>query len=516
MGQCLERMKHEDCGGGGLQVFAKEDGTVDGYCFSCSTYVRHPYGEEKKAEDIPKPEKKSEEEVQKELAEISTYQTLKLPSRKLRQTSLEKYGVKVAVSTQDGQTPVAAYYPYTKDGKVTGYKAKTLVGPKQVWSIGSLAGVDPFGWEQAIRMGARRVIIVEGEEDAVALSQIIDKHTPSKYQDYKSAVISLQHGVSTVKNTFPKFIPKLKRHFQEFMLCFDDDIPGKQATEDAHRALPEATTAMLPFKDANQCIMEGATKAAFDAVQFKSSNVKNTRLVSADELFEEAAEPAQFGELTWPWHTLNDITRGIRYGETYYIGAGAKMGKSEVVDTLIAHFITEHGIKVFAIKPEQANKLTIKKVASKIVGKIFHDPKIEFDKESYDKATGIMAGKLTLLNLYQHVGWATLKDDIRAAALDGNKVVIIDPITNLTNGVDPSTANTMLQEIAQELSSMALDLNIAIFIFCHLKSPEGNLSMEARERKYAKNQFIGLGGCPHEFGGDVISAQFAGSRAMMR
>jgi twinkle protein len=66
------------------------------------------------------------------------------------------------------------------------------------------------------------------------------------------------------------------------------------------------------------------------------------------------------------------------------------------------------------------------------------------------------------------------------------------------------------------LASMALDYNIVIFIFCHLKAPEGNIAKDKREKLYRDGKYIGLGNCPHELGGDVVSAQFAGSRAMMR
>jgi twinkle protein len=62
--------------------------------------------------------------------------------------------------------------------------------------------------------------------------------------------------------------------------------------------------------------------------------------------------------------------------------------------------------------------------------------------------------------------------------------------------MDAASANTRLQEIAQELAAMSLDLNIVIFIFCHLRNPES--------------------GPPHERGGEVLSSQFAGSRAMAR
>ena len=151
---------------------------------------------------------------------------------------------------------------------------------------------------------------------------------------------------------------------------------------------------------------------------------------------------------------------------------------------------------MFLVKPEEANKKTYKLVAGKLVGKIFHDPNRPFDEDAYDRAGEILKGHLYMLNLYQHLGWETLKADIRSAALEGCKAIIIDPITNLINGMEASVANTKLQEIAQELSVMALDLGVVIFIFCHLRNPES--------------------GPPHERGGEVLSSQFAGSRAMAR
>src|SRR5690606_4110924 len=115
----------------------------------------------------------------------------------------------------------ASYFPYTREGKIVGYKAKTLSKPKQTWVVGSMSEVDLFGWEQAIKSGAKRLIIVEGEEDAVALKQIIDKHTKKDYEDYKPAVVSLQFGVSSAKTNLGKVAAKIRRHFSEYVLCFD-------------------------------------------------------------------------------------------------------------------------------------------------------------------------------------------------------------------------------------------------------------------------------------------------------
>lgn len=521
MGQCLEKIKYNLNGEEvTVQVFARdEDDTVDGYCFSKGVYIRHPYGEPKDTNSLPRPEQKSEAQIQAEIAEVAGYQTLALNHKKLGVEGLAEYGVKVAVSEVDGVTPELVYYPYTRNGKIVGYKVKLIPKDgekKKMWSIGDLKNVDLFGWNIAVGSGAKKLIITEGEDDAIALSRIIYRYTKPEYRDSRPIVVSIPHGSGNAARDLAKVKDKIREHFKEVVLCFDMDEAGRKAVEDCVMVLPDAVSANLPSKDANQCLIDGFSKAAFNAVIFNAEKPKNTRLVFGENLHEKARQPAKYGELTWPWDHINKKTRGIRYGETIYIGAGVKMGKSEVVNALAAHFIKEHGVKVFMAKPEESNAKTYKLVAGKIVGKVFHDPDKEFDADAYDKAGEVLKDKLAMVNLYQHLGWETLKTDIISAVNWGAKAIFIDPITNLTNGIDSGEANTKLQEIAQDLAAMALDYNIVIFIFCHLKAPEGNIAKERREKFYREGKYIGLGNCPHELGGDVVSAQFAGSRAMMR
>jgi twinkle protein len=259
--------------------------------------------------------------------------------------------------------------------------------------------------------------------------------------------------------------------------------------------LPKATAVTLPAKDPNECVIQGMELALCNAVLFKKDKPKNTRLIWAHDLLDEAAREVPMG-LSWPWPTLTEYTRGMRLGETMYIGSGVKMGKTTIVATLIAHLITEHNMQVFCAQPEEATPYTTRLVMGKLAKRIFHDPKIKFDHEAYDRARPLIQDKLILLDLYQSLDWTTLRSDIHAAVREGCQAVFIDPVTNLTNLVDSGEANTILQEFAQELAFMAKDLNIMVFIFCHLKAP--------------------LQGSPHERGGAVHSSQFAGSRAMMR
>lgn len=486
-GRCVEKI-------GSIQVFQKQDGTYDAYDFATGEFIPDPY-KDKPVGYKPVAFVKTPEEIQAELDEVAGYQTVALPERKLKKESLEHFGIKIGVSEQDGVTPMIHYYPYYKDGKLIGYKVRVIEN-KKMWSIGSIKGCDLFGWEQAVAAGGKKLFITEGELDAVALYQIFKDHNRgTAYADFNPSIVSVPNGSSAAAKDIIRLLPEIRKVFKEIIVVFDMDDPGKKAAEEVVKAIPDAMVATLPSKDANQCLMDGRSKACYNAVQFNAQKPKNTRLVNASDLHEEAKEPPKYG-VSWPWKGVTEATRGLRKGETIYIGAGQKQGKSEVVNTLAAHCIREHGWKVLLCKPEEANKKTYKLVLGKLAGKFFHDPTKPFDADAYDEAGAIVKDKLMLLNLYQHVGWDTLKGDIRAAAAEGCEAVFIDPITNLTNGMSAADANTKLQEIAQELAAMALDLSIVIFIFCHLRNPDA--------------------GPPHERGGEVLSSQFAGSRAMAR
>jgi twinkle protein len=494
--KCVEKLPHktDKCNSrDGLQVF-EENGKYTAWCFSCGTYVADPYQNQPKGYK-PVVVVKTQEEIENEIQEIRAYQTLALPDRKIRKDSLEYFGVKIGVSENDGETPTTHYYPYTRDGNIKGYKVR-LIAPKRFWAIGSTKDVDLFGWEQAKLTGNKKLFITEGELDAISFYQICkDKNKGTPYAELNPAVVSLISGAGSAAKDLLKFLPEINKHFKEIILVFDSDEPGQKAVQEVLKVIPDALVANLPLKDVNDCLIAGRGNAVYNATQFNASKPKNTRFISGDTLHEGAKKPPVYG-FSWPWKHITNATRGIRLGETIYIGAGQKQGKSEVVNTLAAHFILEHKWKVFLVKPEEANNKTYKLVAGKVAGKIFHDPNKPFDEEAYDSAGEKLRGHLFMLNLYQHLGWETLKADIREAASEGCKAIIIDPITNLTNGINAADANTKLQEIAQELAAMALDLNIVIFIFCHLRNPDSGL--------------------PHELGGAVLSSQFAGSRAMAR
>lgn len=492
----VEKLPHVCGSSNALQVWVDESGKFDGFCFACKTHVAHPY-EGHDPTYKPVIHRKSEEEIQADLDFALSLPVRDLPTRKLKAIYLDYFDVRVGVSQTDGETPETVYFPYANEhSELIGFKVR-LLDPKRMWAIGTTRDAAPFGWEQAKRAHGKKIFITEGEFDAIALFQILkEKNKNTAYAENNPPVISIPAGASSVNKCLGKYRSEIEKHFKEVVLVFDQDEAGQLATQEALKLFPHAVVVnSLPEKDLNDCLIKGRAKAAHDALVFKATVLKNTRIINGRSLHEKAKKPPEWG-LPWPWAGINHVTRGIRTGETIYLGAGAKMGKSEVVDQIASHFIKEFGWKVFLVKPEQSNEESYKRVLGKIAKRNFVDPTVVFDEAAYDAAGDDVGDKLELLDLYQHVQWETLEKDIRSAAANGCKAVFIDPITNLTNGMDAATANIVLQKIAQDLSALALDLDIVIFIFCHLRNPDA--------------------GPDHSNGGKVLASQFAGSRAMAR
>ncbi len=479
-----------------LAVF-EEDGKYNGFCFGACGYIDDPY-KDKPKNYKPVALKKTPEQLAKEVYDIYEHPVVGVPSRMLDVESLMHYGARTELSQTDGETPHIIYFPCTRAGEVVGYEAK-LLNPKKNWWVGSGKDIDPFGWTIAKASGSPKLIITEGKADAVALYQMIKRENEGgAYADLVPAVVSIPHGASGAVKDLMRIQHDAEHIFKEIILAFDMDEAGQLAAKAVVKEVfGDAKIARLPSKDANACLSDGRSKACVKAVLWNSVVPKNTRIIRGHSLSQLACKKPEFG-LSYPWQGLTDLTRGIRRGETIYIGAGVKMGKSELVNSLAEHIITKHNLPVFLIKPEESMAKSYNLLVGKAAGRIFHDPNVPFDQEAWDKAEPTIGDKALILDSYQFVDWDTLRGDIKYAVVsEGVKDVIIDPITALTNTMGASESNEFLVNMSADLSSMAKDLDFTAFIFCHLKAPKDTQ-------------------IPHERGGQVLSNQFAGSRAMMR
>ena len=497
MADCIEKLEHSCGSSDGLQVFKESSGVYHGYCFACSTFVKNPYGD--KPDDYKPPTAKLKRplgDIQRDVEDINTWGCHGLPDRKLKKEYLEYFGVKIGVSETDGTTPTTAAFPIYRGGEIVSYKLRDLQ-EKHMFSLGNASKPQLFGWEQAVATGAPRLIITEGELDAIALFQVLkDLNTDVRYAEFNPAVVSLSNGSGGAKRQVLDQMQYIKQHFKDVILAFDMDEAGDKAVAEVCKIYPEAMRAQLPCKDANEALIKGHKKSLKNSVLFKAAAPKNSRLVYGSGLRDAAKKEAEFG-LSYPWPALTSMTRGERWGETHYWGAGVKMGKSELLNALASHKILTHGERVFMAKPEEANAKTYKMLVGKAAGRIFHDPEIPFDYEAFDKYEPMIGDNVVLLDLYQNLRWEDVRGDIVHAASEGYRTIYLDPVTCFSNHLSASEANELLVGMAAEAAALAKDHQLSVHFFCHLNAP-------SRDSK------------PHEMGGKIKSNQFAGSRAMMR
>lgn len=472
--------------------------------------------------------------------DILRYPFKSIPERGIDEKTAERFGIRTELSSKDGLTPVAHYFPYTLEGKVVGFKKRDLTIPKQQKGHFSTVGFqsvacDLFGVDGANKSSKRMIHITEGEYDAAVLWQVLREKYKAKDSSSRKpnfTVVSISNGTSNaVQNLSQKNNYKLVNRFEEVILAFDADranesekskgiMKGKDATAAVYSVFPNMKVVDIP-EDMDPCDMytKGLSEQLFWAAMKPKPYVPEGFSLYS-QFRDKAHEIPKLGK-TWPWPTMTKITLGRRPGEGYFIGAGVKIGKSEFVNQLVEHIIEKDKRKTAIFKFEEENDITCKKVAGKIYHKdfinaekvmieqedgtfrdvwgnqVFEGQRGYFKQEELVEATDFVGDKIIYYSNYGRAVWDEVKGAIRHAVLvEGCEDIVIDPITRLVQGMSASDANTELERFSDEISILAKELGFTYYCFCHLNKPES--------------------GKPHEFGGQVQSAQFSGSRAMMR
>lgn len=402
-----------------------------------------------------------------------------IPTRKLTKETCEKWGY--TISTVAGETVQVANYRDPITYEVVAQKVRWKDKSFKVY--GDAKAMTLYG-RHLWRDKGRRVIITEGEIDALSCSQVLD---------HKWQVVSIPNGAQSVKKAISNDLEWLLG-FEEVVLCFDMDEPGREAVKEAARLLPPGKVKIvtLPLKDASEMLQadraDELVKALWDAKTYRPDG-----LVTVMDVWERASRPPENG---FPYFmpSLNETTFGRRTGECVALGAGTGIGKTTWITQQIAFdlFELKEPVAVFAF--EQAPPETVKRVAGMKDGKQYHVPNAEWTLDELEASLKTIADGPGFY-LYDHFGscdWAIVKERIRFLAHShGVRIFYLDHLTALAAAEDDERKG--LERIMAEVGSLVKELDIWLLFVSHLSTPEGK---------------------PHEEGGRVMARHFKGSRAI--
>lgn len=385
------------------------------------------------------------------------------------------------VGTFKGKTVHIANYI---DPNTLAVKAQKIRFPDKAFTIvGDTQHLPFFGW-QAWRSGGRKLVITEGEIDALSVSEA---------QNNKYPVVSLPNGADSVKRTFIENKAYLDG-FAEVILMFDNDEPGRRATEEACRLLgSKARVAPLPYKDANAALVAGEPGLIIGAI-WDAKPYKPSCILTGEEVLLKGYQEPEMG-LSWPFPTLTKATYGKRVHEMYAIGSGTGCGKTDLLKEDIAHNIAVHGEKCMTFLLEEPNlQLTLNTIAGKVDSKLYHVPGTQFDQEQFQKTRSLVAKHLLMYSVDGNTEPEDILQYIRLGVEGyGAKHVYLDHITYILDAVGENNGLEVLKSFMRGLNDLNKELPFTLYYVSHLRKKDGKKS--------------------HEEGGRVTLDDFAGGKA---
>lgn len=454
---CSQIVDCSDSGSSNVGEYEKEDGSNYYFCYKCNKPLKRDKKPVEAHQSISTAEVLSiHPKAQKDASE-PVFKPQGIPDRNIKQSTLEKYGVKI---TQNGEH----YYPYGKDVfKIRG-KNKSFR-----W-FGGGDKKPLFGMDVYPSGCAKIITVVEGELDSLAASQMLSA-------DLRFPVVSVRDGcASAVKSCKDAY--EYLSSFSQIVFCFDNDDVGQKAQLECAELFPNKAKMMKMrkgYKDACDYSTDSAFKH-FTEDWWASQVYMPDGIVKGKDLKSLVLEPLQKSIAIYPYGGLNDLTGGIRSSELVCITAGSGLGKSQFLREIVYKLLksTEENIGLMFL--EESVKRTALSIMSLDAMKPLHLNETEATQEekqvAFDATLG--TGRLFLFDSFGSTSVDNIINRVRymARALDC-KFIFLDHISIVVSDQQQGDERRALDEITTKLRMLCQECDITLFAVSHLRRPPG-------------------------------------------
>ena len=449
------------------------------FCFGCEHY-------EPSVETPTGGFVRSAPDTKRKAAGMITGTYTDLASRGLRADTLRKF--RYQVGEYKGQPCHIAPYNNRKGEMVAQHLRlpKDAEGNKEMPWVGDTARIFQLFGQSAWGSGGRKVVVTEGEIDAMSVAQIQDLRWPVVGAPGTNSEKYIQRASDWLET------------FDEVIFLFDGDDPGRKAARECAALLTpgKAYIAELPDGyDPNELLVQNKTAVVQSAI-FNAQPFRPDNMTSLSDLIDEAVKPIEWGlSLPTCLNKLYEMSYGPKPGQVWIGGAGVGIGKTDIFSELEAHDIKE-GRSIAVWHGEQSPAETPKRIAAKLTGKPYFKPDFEYDEAELRE---VLAPYNDQVHIFDHrklpSDWDEIKKWVRwVAKVYGVQSVYLDNLTLLS--ADADDERRFLDKLLKEAKELASQLGVTVHFLSHLTTPKT--------------------GKPHEEGGRVEAAQFTGSRAIMR
>lgn len=422
------------------------------YCYSCNTYFR------------PDGSVKSEEvRVSKECIPFEDLEEVSLTKRCIGKDTCSKF--KYFSTVYKGKPCQVACY-YDDSGSLVGQKLRF---PDKSFAV--LGSISNRLYGSQLWSSGKKIVITEGEIDCLTVSQL---------QGNKWPVVSIPNGAQAAKKAIEANLEYLDK-FEEVVLMFDMDEPGRKACEECAKILPagKAYIANLPCKDPNECLSEGKGSEVLQAV-WNAKPYRPDGIVAGTDLYEKCVTDIDDlkDSVEYPWVALQNKTKGARHGELYVFTSGSGMGKSTILRELEYYFGVHRGELCGIVALEESTRKTGMELMSIHLNKrLILDPEgTDEDERSRAFLETIGNGKFFLYDHFGSLDSGNLLSKLRYMIVSlGCKRIFLDHISIVVSGMDTDEdggERKAIDKLMTNLRSLVEETGATMFVVSHLKRPE--------------------------------------------